>query len=136
MGGAEKLKPQASSSLGARWLPWWLSLREANEEKGNKTGSKFRKMLMKTPKNPSGHKRTQHQPLQQALLLNLKQRMNQKSNGKPYQLKKIFRQGSICLTLPPGITQLPDPRNHSNSSFSQGLKNKASPVPSQGQQFQ
>lgn len=31
MGGAKKLKAQASSPLGAWWLPWWLSLREANK---------------------------------------------------------------------------------------------------------
>lgn len=31
MGGAKKLKAQASSPLGAWWLPWWLSLRKANK---------------------------------------------------------------------------------------------------------
>lgn len=46
MGGAKKHKPQACSSLGAWWLPWWLSLRETSEKR-NKIGSKFYKMLMR-----------------------------------------------------------------------------------------
>ena len=99
MGGAKKLKPQASSSLGAWWLPWWLSLRGKDLKKQNR---KFHKSLMRqTPKNPPVQKGSAFST--KLGIVNSKQRASNLTD--PYQEKKGTRQESICQTSQPGIPQ-------------------------------
>ena len=82
MGGAKELKPQASSSLGAWWLPWWLSLRGTDEKKQNR---KYHKSLMRqTPKNPPVQKGSAFST--KLGIVNSKQRASNLTD--PYQKKK------------------------------------------------
>lgn len=132
MGGAKKLKPQASSSLGAWWLPWWLSLRGTDLKKQNR---KFPKSLMRqTPKNPPVQKGS---ALSTKLgIVNSKQRASNLTD--PYQEKKGTRQASICQTSQPGIPQATSLQELTIRKFSllrRKDSKKQSCLNSQGQQI-
>ena len=102
MGGAKELKPQASSSLGAWWLPWWLSLRGTDEKKQNR---KYHKSLMRqTPKNPPVQKGSAFST--KLGIVNSKQRASNLTD--PYQKKKKKKKNqtrSIYQTSQPGRPQ-------------------------------
>ena len=103
MGGAKKLKPQASSSLGAWWLPWWLSLRGTDKKK---IGNFHKSLLRQTPKNPPVQKGSAASTKLQ--IVNSKQRASNltENHTNSKKKKKGIRQGSICQTSESGIPQV------------------------------